>query len=607
MANARNVRTRVPGRAVASIIAVVLLLMASWAASADTLHVPEDYPTIQQAIDAAVDGDEILVGPGTYAEPLQISTRVTITGREGAAATVLDAEGSGVAVVINADDVILQGLTIRSGTTTQSFGASAVLATTRCALFGCRFLNNTSSSAPVVRFEQPQSQLSQCHFEMNSGTTIVDIDDAYGMIIDECEFIGNTATYTVLWVPTYGTDVVFVTEGTFKLNQAQSLISSGDAELRALDCSFIGNVVSGYCVTGGGDSFFSDARVERSLFADNEGGLVALGGQDNFASVRQCVFLRNQCGNLVAIPFPFQAFGAVMDCVFVQNTSTGLALITANVDDIADFFVDNSIFYANDARPIFFRDSVAGILGTVFYRNRVLDGPASIWAVSDGIQQDVAVDGCVFWGNYSPGDIEIRLSGNNEIDDISLSNNYIEGGRDAVEITGGRDLFWGATNERLIPSSTTAFGINLGTHLFGGLPELLESDDTHLRIRSQFGFSASEPNIVDLRASTTAPPTEEDLVHVLFAAETRLNQANGTEKFRIRNWTTGGFDLHHIRVPATEDFIFISQPLDAGPYVRDSDRRVELSIRQSAIATFGVQGFISSTDLIAFAVTVPEP
>ena len=31
------------------------------AASADVIHVPDDYPTIQQAIDAAVDGDEIIV------------------------------------------------------------------------------------------------------------------------------------------------------------------------------------------------------------------------------------------------------------------------------------------------------------------------------------------------------------------------------------------------------------------------------------------------------------------------------------------------------------------------------------------------------------------
>ena len=45
--------------------AVLLGMLASAAAVADSLHVPGDYPSVQAAINAAVDGDTVLVAGAT--------------------------------------------------------------------------------------------------------------------------------------------------------------------------------------------------------------------------------------------------------------------------------------------------------------------------------------------------------------------------------------------------------------------------------------------------------------------------------------------------------------------------------------------------------------
>jgi hypothetical protein len=76
---------------------LLLLLPGAWAG---TLTVPGDHPTIQSAIDAASNGDTILVSDGVYAESINYSGKtITIRSANGAAATKLQGNGNNAPVV----------------------------------------------------------------------------------------------------------------------------------------------------------------------------------------------------------------------------------------------------------------------------------------------------------------------------------------------------------------------------------------------------------------------------------------------------------------------------------------------------------------------------
>ncbi len=113
------------------LLSPVVLLFGAFA-SADTLIVPKQYDTIQSAVDAAVQGDQIIILPGTYYESITLSGKgISIMGKSQNATTI-DAtgiEGSVFSSINNPDpkepdppaylDDSISGLTLTGGTGTE--------------------------------------------------------------------------------------------------------------------------------------------------------------------------------------------------------------------------------------------------------------------------------------------------------------------------------------------------------------------------------------------------------------------------------------------------------------------------------------------------------
>ena len=81
---------------------------------AATITVPNDYSTIQAAINAANNGDTVYVNSQTYYENITIDKSITLQG-ENKETTVIDGSGSGNVVYSMVGNVVINGFTIRNG------------------------------------------------------------------------------------------------------------------------------------------------------------------------------------------------------------------------------------------------------------------------------------------------------------------------------------------------------------------------------------------------------------------------------------------------------------------------------------------------------------
>ncbi|MCZ6734691.1 MAG: hypothetical protein O7C65_02755, partial [Planctomycetota bacterium] len=171
-------------------------------AVADIIHVPGDYLTIQEAIDAAMDGDEVEVHPGTYNETIDfLGKAITVYSTDGRDVTIIDAQQTGTVVTCNSGegpDTVLDGFTVTGGT---GSGMASVGSSPR--VTNCTFSGNFASFSGGMYNSDSSPTVTSCIFSGNTALPRLGGGggDGGGMFNDNdssptmanCTFSGNLA------------------------------------------------------------------------------------------------------------------------------------------------------------------------------------------------------------------------------------------------------------------------------------------------------------------------------------------------------------------------------------------------------------------------------
>lgn len=296
---------------------------------------------IQDGIDAATDGDECLVAPGTYSETINFNGKaISLRSSGGPDVTTIDANDSGSAVSCTSgegQDTVLQGFTITGGDAVSGGG-----------------MRNIGSSPTVdnCRFVENEAAVGAGMYNENSNPTVTD-----------CTFVGNSTFYGAGggMANTYSSNPLLI-DCVFRQNTgglAGGGLQAIYSNVTAVNCKFIENSAE----RGGGmKTMYGSAMLVNCRF---EGNTALFGGgmldQSDNLMIINTIFTGNMADYGGGMYDGSDKNATVTNCTFVGNSANdnhGGAIRSSSAGTTT---VTNCILWNNDG------GSIGGISPTVTY------------------------------------------------------------------------------------------------------------------------------------------------------------------------------------------------------------------------------------------------
>ncbi len=416
-----------------------LLVLGAFAggAFAATLNVPSQYPTIQGAINAAVDGDTVKVAAGTYFEHINWDIKNLTLRGAGIGKSVIDGGGTGrcLFLVDVPSPSRIDGFTLQNGNSDEGGGLRVLQST--IAVSNCAFTNNTSEDGGGAMFNQiVDGSVTNCTFTNNTALSTIyglgggAVFNQYGgPAMTNCTFTGNTADDRGGAVHNEESSPT-ITNCAFTNNKVTSTdgyqgggIFNGNSSSPALTgCSFSGNVA----VFGGGMRNLdgSSPTVTRCTFTGNisfNGGGGMSNGSGGTPTIKSCAFIGNTATWRGGGIENNGVSPTVSNCFFVNNFADirgGGGMYTYNSSTTQSItnctFTGNSTNWTGGGLRIF--NMNATVTNCTFTEN--LSGK--------GLEADfgtVTLTNCILWGDAG-GEIASDFGGGTFV----VNNSDVQGG-----------------------------------------------------------------------------------------------------------------------------------------------------------------------------------